>query len=208
MQDFTLNYNEETALQAEPAGNYIKESGFYPGTIVKALLCQGTNGSKAWGVEFYFKDSEGAEANYLQLWCANRNGGQTWHDKKSGKDRPLLGLSLIQSIMGLCGIAKLEAKQGKEAKGFPAFTNKPIAFALQKELYTKTSDGSDGYKFNIVRAFNQQTFQTLSESLNKKEATIYKNKIEDKDSRDNVPQTGSYASQQTAQPVQDNDLPF
>jgi len=205
--NFTINYDENTALQAEPIGNYIKESGVYPGTIVKALLCQGTNGSQAWGVEFYFKDFDGAEANYLQLWCANRNGDQTWHDQKSGKDRPLPGLSLVQSIMGLCGIAKLEAKQGKEAIGFPSFTNKPIAFALQKELYTK-NDGSDAYKFNIIRAFNQQTCQTLSESINRKEAAIYKQEIKDKDSRDNQPQAGSYASQQQTKPEPEDDLPF
>jgi len=194
LNKFSMGYDEELARQADPQSSYIKESGIYDGKITKCIVSEARN-SDAWALEFSFVTTDGEQANFLSLWQANRNGEQFFTDQK-GNPRPLPGVSIAQSIMGICGVKQLHPVQGKEAIGFKEFTNKEIALGLQKEHYTK-SDGTDGYKFNIVRAFKPVTHQTLSEYRDNKEAQFCKVAIEDKDSRTGAgqPQAGSYASQ-------------
>ena len=205
LNKFSMSYDEEIAAQAEPQKSYIKESGIYDGKIVKCIVKEAQH-SDAWAVEFSFISNEGEEANYLSLWQANKKGEQFYTDK-NGNPRPLPGLSITQSIMGLLGIKQLHPVQGKESIGFKEFTNKEIAFGLQKVIYTKT-DNTEGSKFNIVRAFKPVTHKTLTEFRAGKEADACKFKIEDKDERDSQPQQGSYQQTQPVDGVDDLDLPF
>lgn len=203
---YTFGYNEEEAISTDPQSNYIKESGVYEGKIVTAMLCSGSGESKAWGVEFTFKSYEGAEANYLRLWCATKKGSFTWQDK-NGNHRPLPGLAICQSLMGLLGLKQMRPKQGQSGIGFPDFFGKEITLALQKVLYTK-NDNTDGYKFDIIRAFEYRTRMTLSEKKSGKEAKIQLMEIKDKDERTGGQSQGNQYGQSKPVDGVDEDLPF
>lgn len=191
LAQYSFGYNQEQATSTDPQTNYISKSGVYEGKITKAMLCKGTGDSQAWGVEFSFESEEDGQANFLRLWNSKRDGNFTWIDKNNNH-RPLPGLAICQSIMGLFGLKQMRPQANATGEiGFPDFFGKNIAFALQKVLYTK-NDGTDGYKFDIVRAFEYRTLKTLTEKLNNKEAEVHKYEIKDKDDRStsSQPQAG------------------
>lgn len=213
LSQYSFGYNPEQAMSTDPQVNYISESGVYEGKITKAMLCKGSEGSQAWGVEFSFESDEDGQANFLRLWNAKRDGNFTWIDKNNNH-RPLPGLAICQSIMGLFGLKQMRPQANATGEiGFPDFFGKNIAFALQKVLYTK-NDGTEGYKFDIVRAFEYRTLKTLTEKTNSKDAAVHKYEIKDKDDRTNQGQSqqsnNGYANQNLTNNTQgvEPDLPF
>ncbi len=159
MQPF-MTYNEDQAVKAG-GGLYVSEGGAYVMKITEARYIEsGTKGTK--GIEFSAEDKDGMKANYLT----------SYYEKATGEAIPS-GQSLINAIMGLCGIKSTTFKEVKTANEtyfiVPEFTGKVVGLFLQKNLYTK-SDGRDGYKFEIRVPFDPKTKRTLREIVANAEA--------------------------------------
>lgn len=159
MQPF-MTYNEDQAVKAG-GGLYVSEGGAYVMKITEARYIESaTKGTK--GIEFSAEDKDGMKANYLT----------SYYEKSTGEAVPS-GQSLINAIMGLCGIQSTTFKEVKTANEtyfvVPEFYNKVVGLFLQKKLYTK-SDGKDGYSFEIRVPFDPKTKRTLREVVANSEA--------------------------------------
>ena len=148
-----FTFNEESAKKSGAGG--ISETGAYTGTIAAALFTNGRDSQSA-AMEFSLETDAG-KANYLRVNYIGRDGQPLQH-----------GEALINAIMGLTRVNQLNASEGVNDQGEPAFhckelEGKPIGFVLQKVLYTKT-DGTDAYKFEVRQAFGSNTRKTFKEA--------------------------------------------
>jgi hypothetical protein len=229
----TFNYDQENARRATSGGNFLVNSGKYLVTVTQAET--GLSASGAQYVDFTFtadrgveKTSDGtigsarqmnAEGN-VRLFITNRRGEQ------------IFGANIFSSLLGLMGIQKAVARaavcknrKGENAQGF-RFTcceGKRIGLLLQRENYTYTDasgEQKDGFRFNLISAFDPVTGQTLSERLDGTQASYVTERLASLKDKGSAPQRrpndfeskprngSSTQSQEQADMAQTEDVPF
>ena len=199
-------------------GNRITETGAYSGNIIYAREL--TAGTGATGMRIKFKSVDGAEANMLDLYTHNANGGETY------------GLKQVNALMTCAETRTLTPTPATveeydfnsggnvniQTQVFQELNGKPIGLILQKELYTK-NNGDDGDRINFFAPFNPTNQKMAAEVLENKPAKSLEqiiSKIKDKDKRNKNQGAaqGSYSGgQQSSQQDEgfddfDDDLPF
>lgn len=152
-----MTFDKESAQKAG-GGDFVSESGCYVGEIQAKAITAGS-GSK--GIEFSLKTNEGLSANYINIYFEKANG-----DRING------GYNHLQSLMGLLqvGTLAMPVDDGQGNYWIKELCGKQAGFALQKRLYTKASDGSDGYDFQLRAIFDANTLQTYKEKSNGEQA--------------------------------------
>lgn len=89
-----LNTSKDIADEKDSVGgSRIRESGLYPLNISLAYLTKSTGGALA--LNLVLKDEDGDVRQ--QVWITNRNGGNTYKDKK-GDDQYLPGFNMANSL--------------------------------------------------------------------------------------------------------------
>ena len=160
----TYTLDTEAAKGAD-SGQYISETGKYVGTFTRAEEVSSRQGTE--GVEFAFKSSAGATADFLTLWTFN----------SEGKELP--SFKTLNAIMTCVKARSISPKQEQVEKYdsgsgqrkkvtatvYPELMNKPIGILLQKVW---RADKPDKYKFEIAGVFDAATELTASEILAKK----------------------------------------
>lgn len=204
-----FTYNEESAISS-CHGGYINETGAYVITITEAKLTRSDGGAEF--IEFSGESDDGKKVNYLNI-CYKKNDGTI----------NTFGNNMIHAIMGCCGIRQSSVVyQGSNAFS-PEFKNKKVGLVLQKILKTKKA-GEDTYSLDIKMPFYPNTWQTILEKVENKEAVAvkkYLSTLKDKDERKQVnsnnnqpPFWGEQRRQQhqnqnnTPQSDFDDDIPF
>ncbi|MEB7891008.1 hypothetical protein NGK36_17195 [Hafnia alvei] len=155
MQQKTIfSFDAESAKSAGAGG--VSETGFYAGVIFKALYTSGRDSSSA-AMEFSIETDVG-KANYLRVNYLGREGQELKH-----------GNAIIQAMMGLLKLKSLTAATRRTQEGeelyCPELEGKPIGVVLQKILYTKNTDGSDSYKFDLKQVCSPSTKKTFKEAV-------------------------------------------
>lgn len=167
--DYTLDTS--AAKQADSLTNRIDQTGKYLGVFTRAEPITSKKGSK--GVDFSFKATDGATADYLTVWTHNTAGDQ------------LLGYRALMAIMTCLRVKTIRPAEGDVEKYdndlrkrvrltvplYKELMNQPIGLLLQMEEYEK-NDGSTAWKPVIFAPFDKDEF-TASEILNQaKEQTV------------------------------------
>lgn len=159
--DYSLDPN--AAKQADNFFSKIEQKGKYMGAFTRAEKVTSTKGTR--GVDFSFKASDGATADYLTLWTHNADGKQ------------LQGYNTLMAIMTCLRVKELAAEDGEVEKYdrdqqkrvkqtvplFKALMGKPIGLLIHMEEYAKTKGGS-AWKPMISAPFDKEEF-TASEIL-------------------------------------------
>ncbi|WP_213993821.1 hypothetical protein [Sodalis sp. dw_96] len=196
-QPMNFVWNPEGAEMAKKAGaaSGISETGAYEGVITAAIYTFGRDGSKSQALELSF-DSNGLKANYLRINFIGKDGQSTF------------GAGLVYALMFAAGVKKLEPAQVQGEQGpewhCPSLVNKKVGLFLQKVLYTKTTDGSDGYRFEIRNVFQpgtRKTYAEYSENAPAEDIAALELSMKDKDDRQRTPQHSGPAGGGWGQPV-------
>ena len=145
-----MTYDQTQGIKAG-GGNFISEGGAYICTITEAKYVEAK--TKTSGLEFSFESSDGQKINFINVYYAKQNG-----EKVTG------GVSILNAMMGLCGISQMTSSQNINGFICPELTGKKIGVFLQKTIYSK-GDGSDGYKFDIRVPYDINTGKTLREKV-------------------------------------------
>lgn len=183
-----MTFDKEAAQKAG-GSDYIMETGGYTGAIQAKAITAGT-GSK--GIEFSIKTDEGLQANYIQIYFEKSNG-----------DKIKSGYGHLQSMMGLLQIGNLAMPQPDANNDYwiKELCDKRVGFFLQKRLYRKSSDGSEGYDFQLRAVFDPQTLQTYKEksnNVNAQRVPYMDENTKDLDER-NASGSNQQATQQTSE---------
>lgn len=205
------------AKAADSFSTSIRESGKYIGVITRAEAIVSTNGTKGLGLSF--KASDGAAADYLDLYT-HRADGEALSSLKT-VNAILACLQLRQISEGPIQFEKWDkvakARTRVTAQGYPELMGKKIGFLLRKELETDR-EGRDRERLAIFAVFQAETELTASEILDRKTKPERLEKMLDalmakpiNDRRKNVPkrtQTPSEDWTQDAGAPADDDFPF
>lgn len=160
----TYDYNSAAATKAEDFGNRIHKSGDYVGVLTAAYAVKSKKGTD--GMELCFKASDGATADYIQLWTHNNEG------------KELSGLNTLNALMACLRVKSLAPTRAKvkrfldgqrqdvDSDTYPMLCNRPIGLLLQRAEYYK-SDGTVGFKMELVVPFDAETRLTVAEKANK-----------------------------------------
>lgn len=163
-----LNFDPNTAKQADQLNNQITQSGKYIGTITRAEKLLSTKQTQGLGLSF--KTDAGETADYLDLYTINASNDA------------LPSMKTVQAILGCLGLREAEdgnvtcEKYNKDTKkreqvtvpGYPSIQGKRIGFLLQKELSTNSTNGKDVERMQIVGVFQADTELTVTEILARK----------------------------------------
>lgn len=159
-----MKFNQQSAINGANFGtSYIDESGNYEGKIVSCHKVVSGDYTK------------------FRIQVENKNGQTTRSFLPiSGPDGDMFGKDLIMSLMGILHISELNyVPDGENGERVPELCGKPIAFSLQKDIYTN-KEGVEKFNMNLIRFFNPQTFCTYSETCEKKPPEIWKKPVADK----------------------------
>lgn len=183
----TLTYSQDEAIKSD--SSFITDSGYYKGTIQKVFLVQGNEQSKFCEIIF---ESDSGDSCTLRIYTTKKDGCECF------------GRGKILALMGLLNLNSIDTVPTNEAKKetIPDFFKKKIGITMQSEEYEK-NDGGIGIRMNLLHFHDYQTNKTLSETLNKKEANIYKKEIKDK-----VLKQNGVSAKQAEEDLGTNDLPF
>lgn len=145
---------------AEEAGssNFIQDGGAYVFKITEVKIEHGQNGSQSAALEFTLDAPEGA-ANWVRV----------NYQKRDGTVSPF-GYRLLCAMAALIGARNGNPPRAGQDLDLHHFQDQTIGLVLQKVLTSK-QDGTDSYKFEVLRAFDPATRKTWSEAKNKQEAT-------------------------------------
>lgn len=146
------------------ASSRIEEKGAYVGTLTRVEAVTSRTGTQ--GVEIAFKTDDGRTADYLSLWTMNADG------------EALFGRKVLDAIMAVARLRKVSVAPGKvrkwdstagqevekPARILPELTGKRVGLFLVREEYQK-NDGSSGWKFAIVGAFDAESQALPNEIL-------------------------------------------
>lgn len=163
-----LNFDPNTAKQADQMSTQITQSGKYVGTITRAEKLLSQKGTHGLGLSF--KTDAGETADYLDLYTINAS------------NEALPSMKTVQAILGCLNLRDAAdgnvtcEKYNKDTKkreqitvpGYPTIQGKRIGFLLQKELSTNQSTGKDVERMQIVGVFQADTELTVSEILARK----------------------------------------
>ncbi|MCW1877621.1 MULTISPECIES: hypothetical protein [Erwiniaceae] len=149
-------FNPESAKKAGTSA-MLNETGAYEGVILHAHYNFGTD-SQSQTLELGF-ESNGLKANYLRINFINREGEQTF------------GMDTVSALLWAAGVRDAQPQQRQTPDGMvwalPAIEGKSVGLVLQKELRTKSTDGSDTYQMNIRHVFQVKTRLTYAELADK-----------------------------------------
>ena len=155
-QPMGFTFDAEAAKKAGTSA-MINETGAYEGVILHAHYSFGTD-SQSQTLELGF-ESNGLKANYLRINFVNREGEQTF------------GMDTVSALLWAAGVREAQPQQRQTPEGMvwalPAIEGKTVGLVLQKELRTKTTDGSDTYQMNIRHVFQAKTRLTYAELADK-----------------------------------------
>lgn len=155
-QPMGFTFDAEAAKKAGTS-SMINETGAYEGAILHAHYSFGTD-SQSQTLELGF-DSNGMKANYLRINFVNREG------------EPTFGMDTVSALLWAAGVREAQPQQRQTPEGMvwalPAIEGKTVGLVLQKELRTKTTDGSDTYQMNIRHVFQAKTRLTYAELSDK-----------------------------------------
>ncbi|CDM90433.1 hypothetical protein [Xenorhabdus bovienii] len=201
MNNVLFTYDQESAMSAGQGG-FINESGAYVITINEAKLTTAQSGAEF--IEFSGETDDGRKVSYLSICCKKKDGSVN-----------AFGHSMIQAIMGCCGLRQITSHMVSVNNLIaPEFTGKRVGLVLQKILRTKTN-GSDTYGMDIRIPFYADTRQTIAEKVEGKPATTVDKVIanlKDKDDRKSVNSNSpsQYYAQQDTPPADwdDQGIPF
>ncbi|MDE9537866.1 DUF669 domain-containing protein [Xenorhabdus bovienii] len=201
MNNVIFTYDQESAMSAGQGG-FINESGAYVITINEAKLTTAQSGAEF--IEFSGETDDGRKVSYLSICC-----------KKKDSSPNTFGVSMIQAIMGCCGLRQITSHMVSVNNLIaPEFTGKRVGVVLQKILRTKTN-GDDTYGMDIRIPFYADTRQTIAEKAESKPATTIDKMVsglKDKDDRKSVNSNSNFQShaQQGVPPANwnDDDIPF
>ncbi|MBP2157159.1 hypothetical protein [Erwinia rhapontici] len=190
-QPMGFTFDAESAKKAG-ASAMLNETGAYEGVILHAHYSFGTD-SQSQTLELGF-ESNGAKANYLRINFINREGEQTF------------GLDMVSALLWASGVRDAQPQQRQTPDGtvwaLPAIEGKTVGLVLQKELRTKTTDGSDTYQMNVRHVFQAKTRLTYAELAEKLPAeAIDKLMLTLKDADKRQPATGNGAPAQRGGPT-------
>jgi hypothetical protein len=179
-----LTFNKSSAESAD-RGSLITTSGVYTGILTKAEVFKKASGAA--GIEFAFESEDGSKADFLSIYTRKKTGEESF------------GMGHIHALMGILGLSKVNTQSDGDRTIIPAFCQKKIAVALQREDYLK-NNGTVGYKMNILHFFDAVTKKTYAELSSGKEAKTYLREIKDKPLNENQTVSNS--------PNMEEDLPF
>lgn len=155
-QPMGFTFDAEAAKKAGTSA-MINETGAYEGVILHAHYSFGTD-SQSETLELSF-ESNGLKANYLRINYVNREGEKTF------------GMDTVSALLWAAGVREAQPQQRQTPEGMvwalPAIEGKTVGLVLQKELRTKTTDGSDTYQMNIRHVFQAKTRLTYAELSDK-----------------------------------------
>lgn len=155
-QPMGFTFDAEAAKKAGTSA-MINETGAYEGVILHAHYSFGTD-SQSQTLELGF-ESNGLKANYLRINFVNREG------------EPTFGMDTVSALLWAAGVREAQPQQRQTQEGMvwalPAIEGKAVGLVLQKELRTKTTDGSDTYQMNIRHVFQAKTRLTYAELADK-----------------------------------------
>lgn len=178
-QPISFTWNQQSAEAALKAGSSagISETGAYEGIITSAVYEFGKDGSQSQALVLSL-DADGQKANFLRINFLGRDGSQTF------------GMGLIAAIMWVAQVKDAQAQQRQGPNGpewcLPALEGKRVGLFLQKILTTKTTDGSDSYKFEVRHVFQPGSRLTYKEFTDKTPAeaiATLERTMKDKDDR-------------------------
>lgn len=193
-----FTFDDESARAA--GAGAVSETGAYAGHISSAIFTTGRD-SQSEAMEFSI-DSDAGKISYIRINYRGREGQML-----------KVGSALINAIMGLTKVKQLTSVQVTNSENQPEFhckelEGKPVGFVLQKVLYTKATDGTDGYKFDVKQVFGANTRKTYREAIDNLPAEAVDKLLavlKDRDDRQvNVPQHTSMQSQQSMLNAQNN----
>lgn len=156
-----MSFSQEEAEKAS-GSTHLTDGGPHFVTITKAQFVKASTGTK--GIEFSGETDDGLKVNYLTVYYEKHDG-----EKING------GRSVINAMMGFCGIKQITAVQnGQGQSGEPLyvckeFEGKRLGLFLRKKLYTK-NDNQDGFKFEIHVPFDPATNKTMREKTSNQPA--------------------------------------
>ncbi|EHK8991122.1 hypothetical protein KCT17_003690 [Escherichia coli] len=175
-QPMAFTFNEEAAKKAGATGG-ITDTGAYEGNVLSAVYEFGKDGSQSQALVLSL-DADGQKANFLRINFIGRDGQQTF------------GMGLISAIMWAAQVRSAQPQQVQGERGMewrlPALEGKRIGLFLQKILTTKSTDGSDSYKFEVRHVFQPGSRLTYAEFADKKPAetiAVLERTVKDKDER-------------------------
>lgn len=155
-------------------------------TAKKVIAQTGTQ-----GIEFTLWLNQNSSINYLRV-----------NYQKADGSIIKFGMNIVMAMMGLCGLEDIAIEHLPNEAVIPEFNGKQIGLALQKVYYTKTTDGTDGYKFEVRLPFHVQTGKTYREYINNEPAT-YLNEVlaelTDRDEREAMPEPQQQHNQNVPQ---------
>lgn len=191
MSNVVMTFSQEEAEKAS-GSTHLMDGGAHHITITQAKFVKANTGTK--GIEFSGETDDGLKVNYLTVYYEKQN-----------KEQITGGRSVINAIMGFCGIKQITATQNGDDYFAKEFEGKRVGLFLVKKLYTK-NDQSDGFKFEIRVPFDPVTQKTMREKANNQPAKtigLMSTSYKDQDERS--------AGQQPSAPAIDtfdDDIPF
>lgn len=198
MSKVVMSFDQQEAEKAS-GSDYLLEGGAKLVTITKAQFVTAQTGTK--GIEFSGETDDGLKVNYLTVYYQKHN-----NEPISG------GRSVINAMMGFCGIKQITATQAGTEYFCREFEGKRLGLFLNKKLYSKV-DGNDGFKFEIRVPFCPITNKTMREKANNQPAktialmeSSYKDIDERQSSSSQPRQTDSNTMNSSVMP--DDDIPW
>ena len=155
----SYGFNEMSAVKADRPSS-INETGAYIVKILQAEIYDTKNGATQ--IRFVVKATEGAQA-WIDLNIVKSNGDESF------------GMGILHTMLGLLGLsevrpvnAQIRARDGSTINGkrLLDLERKDIGLFLQREnqFYTdKNGEEKEGYRMNIIRAFDPASGKTFSE---------------------------------------------
>lgn len=197
-----FQFSRDRAMKADDCG-YVLAGGVFVGCVTKMTSFSNDTGSG--GVEISLETITGQKVNRIRVYTQNKDRSENFAKSK------------IDSLLGILGIDNAPAVRDSDGNiEFPAVYNRRIAFALQRENFWRT-DGSKGFKFNLLHFFFADSKKTFKEHHDGAPANTYRIPVVDIDVDDEQPPAdGNHTgySHTTAantgtgnQPI-DDDLPF
>lgn len=164
--DFAFDYNEEDASKADSAADRLSESGYYIGYFKVVSPFKSEKGST--GVQFDVQLDGDATTNFA-LYIRNKDGKEIFGMQNFQAIRTVLGCkSRAVPVKGTIRKYDETERSWVDADGpvYADMQNKKIGLVLQKEIYTKTGNGGEGVRFNLITVADAKTRKTAKEIIN------------------------------------------
>lgn len=180
------DYDPDAAGKADDVASRIDTSNAYIGQFKLAHAITASKGTE--GIHFEFNSPGGGSASF-DVYTRREDGTPVFGNNQIQAMQSILGLRGLRSVPGKFEAWDSDAQKRVEVEGevFPDLCGKDIGLVLQKERYTKTSNGQDAFRMNLYGVFHPVSRFTASELKEKKAQPEKLEKmlrnLKDKDSR-------------------------